>query len=268
MIEKTEAIVLRSYPFSETSEVVSWLTPKHGRILTLIKGAKRRKSAFLGQYDLFYTCELVFYLRDPSSVHIARECGPLDSRPALRKNWRAAACASAVCFMSGKAAVTGHSEQEIYDLTKACLDSLARGGPSVPLLFWQELQVARLLGVTPNFQTCVACGIHPSTQDPAYFSTHRGGLICTVCGPRANQNLDELAPAYRAAALRLQSVCRPDSLRTIIFSAEQVLALRHILGKFIGFHTGISTECRNMVVSLLDLYSTPARAGTHYEGEN
>ena len=51
---KSEAICLDIRPWSRTSHVVEWLTP-HGKIRTLVKGAVRPKSAFLGQYDLNYT---------------------------------------------------------------------------------------------------------------------------------------------------------------------------------------------------------------------
>lgn len=265
MIEKTEALVLRTYPFSETSQVVSWLTPGHGRLLTLIKGAKRPRSAFLGQYDLFYTCELVFSMKDPSGVHIARECSPLNGRSALRENWRSAVCASAVCFLSARVATMGRSEPDLYALTTLCLDSLVRSGPSVPLLFWHELQVARLLGIAPNFQTCVACGARPEARDPVAFAAQRGGLICAGCRPRTGGNADEITPDCRAALSRLQSVHRLDSLRTIVFTSEQLLAFCRILGKFIGFHTGITMECRNMVVKLMELHSSVVRVGRQQE---
>ena len=48
---KTEAICLDIRPWSRTSHVVSWLTPM-GKVSTVVKGAVRAKSQFLGQYDL------------------------------------------------------------------------------------------------------------------------------------------------------------------------------------------------------------------------
>ena len=75
MMEKTKAIVLRITPYSKTSQIVSWITPDHGRLTTLVKGACRPKSAFLGQYDLFYTCEVIFYKNDRHTVHIMKEQG-------------------------------------------------------------------------------------------------------------------------------------------------------------------------------------------------
>lgn len=89
---KCEAICLDVRPWSRTSHVVAWLTP-HGRIVTLVKGAVRPKSAFLGQYDLNYTCELVYYARSRGDLHALRECAPICLRAELRGDYRALALA-------------------------------------------------------------------------------------------------------------------------------------------------------------------------------
>ena len=96
-ILRTEAIALRVSPFSRTSHVVTWLSPEHGRLATVVKGACRPKSAFLGQYDLFATCELLFYRRDHDGAHAIRECSPLEPRDELRDDWRRVTTASYLC---------------------------------------------------------------------------------------------------------------------------------------------------------------------------
>ena len=73
MILKDDAIVLRIYPFGNTSRSVVWLTRQHGKIVTLAKGSQRPGSALLGQFDLFYTCEVLFYAREQRQVHILKE---------------------------------------------------------------------------------------------------------------------------------------------------------------------------------------------------
>ena len=63
--------------------MVSWLTPDTGVVSTVVKGAVRPKSAFLGQYDLFYECELVYYVRERGDAHAIREVSPLKMREGL-----------------------------------------------------------------------------------------------------------------------------------------------------------------------------------------
>ena len=85
---KTTGIVLDIRPWSRTSHVVTWLTPDRGPVVTLVKGAVRPKSAFLGQYDFFYTCELVYYIRAKGELHAIREAAPLNPREHLRGSFR------------------------------------------------------------------------------------------------------------------------------------------------------------------------------------
>ena len=148
MISKTEALVLRVSPFSTTSQVVTWLTPVHGRIASAVKGAVRPKSRFLGQYDLFYTCELLFYARERNGLHATRECTPLDTRSRLRTDWRAFACASYICDLVLRAGIAGH-QHELYELSVTALDSLCTHGAKPPFLFWFELQFLATLGLAP-----------------------------------------------------------------------------------------------------------------------
>ena len=86
-IIKTQGIVLAIRPWSQTSHVVTWLTPDHGPVTTLVKGAVRAKSAFLGQYDLFYRCDLLYYARASGDLHALREVTPRNLRERLRGDW-------------------------------------------------------------------------------------------------------------------------------------------------------------------------------------
>ena len=59
----SRATCLSIVPWSRTSHVVVWLTPA-GKVTTVAKGAVRPKSWLLGQYDLNYTCDILYYARE------------------------------------------------------------------------------------------------------------------------------------------------------------------------------------------------------------
>ena len=109
-IIKTDGIVLAIHPWSRTSHIVTWLTPDHGCVTTLVKGAVRPKSAFLGQYDLFYTCDLLYYARARGDLHALRETTPRNLREGLRGLWR-------------ETAVAGYAAGLVKDLVPANGDS-------------------------------------------------------------------------------------------------------------------------------------------------
>ena len=85
------AIVLRLHPFGNTSRIVFWLSAEHGKLATLAKGSQRPGSLLLGQFDLFYTCEILFYAKEQRNLHVLKECFPLEPRPGFRHDWRACA---------------------------------------------------------------------------------------------------------------------------------------------------------------------------------
>ena len=154
---KTEAICLDIRPWSRTSHIVSWLTPM-GKVSTVVKGAVRAKSQFLGQYDLNYTCDIVYYARAKGELHVLREAVPVEMREELREDYRKLALAGYMRRLVAELAPMGEECREWYEELGRRLDfcaSLTSGKDSAsPLLesmLGFELEVLRLAGVAPDF---------------------------------------------------------------------------------------------------------------------
>ena len=144
---RTEAICLSIRPWSQTSHVVAWLTPS-GKVSTVVKGAVRPKSQFLGQYDLNYTCDILYYARTKGELHALRECVPLEMREELRDDYRKLALAGYMRRLVAELAPQGEECRAWYELLLASLSSLV---PRVNALIRFELAVLRLAGVAPDF---------------------------------------------------------------------------------------------------------------------
>ena len=146
--EKSEAICLAIRPWSRTSHVVSWLTPRV-KIATVVKGAVRPKSVFLGQYDLNYTREIVYYARAKGELHALREASPLAMRERLRGDYRALALADYYRRLVGELAPTGQECVNWYRLLTVSLDGMTASFVRDLLVF--ELGVLKLAGLSPDF---------------------------------------------------------------------------------------------------------------------
>ena len=121
---RTHGICIAIHPWSRTSHVVAWLTPA-GRVTTIVKGAVRPKSAFLGQYDLNYTCEIVYYARAKGDLHALRECSPCERRDSLRGDFRALVLADYFRRLAGDLASVGPESEEWFAQLAGALDLLA-----------------------------------------------------------------------------------------------------------------------------------------------
>ena len=149
---KSEAICLSVRPWSQTSHVVAWLTPR-GKVGTVVKGAVRPKSFFLGQYDLNYTCEILYYGRARGDLHALRDGVPLSRRDDLRADYRALVLAGYFRRLAADYAPTGPDCGAWYGLLSDALDALAGGGaPDVGRLLRFELDALHLLGLAPEIE--------------------------------------------------------------------------------------------------------------------
>lgn len=144
---RTEAICLDIRPWSRTSHVVSWLTPG-GKVSTVVKGAVRSKSQFLGQYDLNYTCNILYYARAKGELHALRECAPVEMREGLRCDYRKLALAGYMRRLVAELAPTGEECRAWYELLGRTLEDM-RPKPGDLVRF--ELEVLKLSGLAPDF---------------------------------------------------------------------------------------------------------------------
>ena len=153
---KSEAICLDIRPWSRTSHVVSWLTPM-GKVATVVKGAVRAKSQFLGQYDLNYTCDILYYARAKGELHALREAVPLEMREELRGDYRKLALAGYMRRLVAELAPMGEECRAWYEELEKRLDLcklIGRGedaASTCSLLLQFELEVLKLAGLKPDF---------------------------------------------------------------------------------------------------------------------
>lgn len=143
----TAAIVIRLTRLTETSLIVHWFTEAHGLVKTVAKGARRSKSPFSGQIDLFFGGEITFSRVRQGDLHSLREVAIRDWREGLRLHYNSTLLAAYCCQLMESAVEPEHSEPGFYDLLKRALDHLGSTPPSLRALRHFESELARLLGV-------------------------------------------------------------------------------------------------------------------------
>lgn len=237
MIIKTTGVVLRLDPFSKTSQVITWLTPDHGRVATLAKGAKRPKNNLLGQYDCFYTCELLFYQTHHSALHILKECTPLADREGFRGDWRATLSASYICDLLNRLSPPGAACPALFNWAETILDFLASSGTGDAVLNWAELKLLKLLGMAPKLSGCLTCGATSWPEDrPALFSIPRGGLLCRTCRSERDSLTLSLPHDVLAMLKGWENTSTPLMAKRTARTPTQAHTASKLLGAFIHYH--------------------------------
>ena len=152
MDERATGLVLRTYPLTESSLIVHWLTREQGRIGTVAKGARRAKSAFRGKLDLFFAAEFLFVRSRRSELHTLKELRVVDTHSRLREelSWLRRAAYGAALIE--QATEVDSPLPEVFELFSRFLDAIPGALSLVPVLAF-EVKLLDLLGLGPDVKT-------------------------------------------------------------------------------------------------------------------
>ncbi len=142
--EQTDALILRVYPWSETSCVVSLYTRNYGKTSVLAKGAWRARSPFEGALDLLSTCRVVFIPKPGDALGLLTEAKlQRRFRPASRELIRLY-CGYYVSESLDRLTEKDQAQPELYELASSTLEALSmkEKEPRAIVLRW-ELQLLR-----------------------------------------------------------------------------------------------------------------------------
>lgn len=243
MILKDLAIALRIHPFGNTSRIVVWLSQTHGKLATLVKGSQRERSSFLGQYDLFYTCELLFYAREQRNLHILKECYPVDARASLRNDWRACAVASYAAGVLDRAMPFGPAPAGLHALLADTLDRLAARTPGPAFLPRFELRLLQQLGMAPGWDACTKCRADLRQGAPVRLDAAHGAALCEACA--AGRGAAVSGPALQALR-QMRDGHPPPALPERVFRE-----VRTLLGGLLEHHADLSGRAREIAFQVL-----------------
>jgi len=144
--ETTEAILLRRVRFGESSYVLVWLSPDHGKIRTAARGTARRDSKLRGRLDLFYHAEVQFAAGRKSDLHALRELRLLETWEGLRGNYARLLAASYFAELSDLLSEPAHAAPGLFDLLRRAFAHLCDHDPSHRSVEFFESEACRVLG--------------------------------------------------------------------------------------------------------------------------
>lgn len=144
--------MIRVTRLTETSLIVHWFTQAHGLVKTVAKGARRAKSPFNGQIDLFFGGEITFNRSRVSDLHTLREVAVRHWREGLRRNYTTTLLAAYCCQLLEMAVEPEYPDPDLHDLLRRALDHLDVTDPGIRALRHFESELARILGISHGRQ--------------------------------------------------------------------------------------------------------------------
>jgi DNA repair protein RecO (recombination protein O) len=180
----TQAIVLQSFPYSETSKIVRLLTPALGVCSAIAKGAQRPKSRFGGLLDSFTEGEAQLFYKEGRDLHTLSGFDLLRSRQALGRDLVAFAGASLIAELVLRFA-TSEAQPTLHRLVSTALTRIETADAALlrEVVIADAWLIVSLLGFRPQTDACVSCGQTIPEGRVARFDVEGGGVACEGCRP-------------------------------------------------------------------------------------
>jgi len=227
----TEAIVLHSFDYLESSRILKLVTREAGVRSVLARGARRSKARFGSALDL--------YAEGTAELHtkIGRELDTLSAfdvtraRPQLAAQLSRFTGASAIAELALRF-TSEAADPGLFDAIKSALDDIgaAAADRARDATIESAWRVVSEFGLAPTIDNCAEChaAIDPAT--PAIFSHPAGGALCSRCGHLARSA--RTLPAAARGALRdwLAGTSHP------LTDASEARAHQRLLREFLREH--------------------------------
>lgn len=224
----TDAIILQSFAYSETSKILRVLTPRHGVVSVIARGALRPRSRYGGILEPF--------TRGAASIHFkpTRELQSLSgfemtrSGHALGRDLVRFAAASLLCELVLRT-TESDAEPAVFQTLERALERLEVASPDAvesEALAQGWLLVGRL-GYAPVLTSCISCGRSMGDDEDGSFDHAGGGVRCMRCAG-ASRGGKALPAAARQALIRL---CRGEAV-----PLARTGAYWRLFASFLGHH--------------------------------
>lgn len=249
-LQKTLAIVLKTYDWSESSRTISFFSKSYGQIYLIDKGGKSIKSK-RGRVVPFSELELTFY-------ESKKETGGYISDVELIRMFSLSgdgslgrlAYASAACELLQLLLPKEEPLDDLYDYTISLIEKIDKAKkqalPSLFLSFY--LRLLSKLGYHPSLSYCISCSREVSSFIKAgqrvSFSPERGGIICPSCQITGEYYIGLPYDGF-AAMVQLQTASLGEAEKLTLGFNETSLMLDALV-KFLEYQADVSSKIKSL----------------------
>lgn len=177
-LEETEGVVIRGIDFSESSRIVTFLTPQRGRVVCMAKGIRRPKSALGPLLDNMNRVELQLYWKESRSIQILSDVALLDSHGPIKKDLDKLTTAALPIEIASRTAHDNEPSEALYaTLVNGLHDLTTWEGDALTHACWLSLHLLAAGGFAPALDRCSLTGRTDLGSRPGF--TYSCGVVAT-----------------------------------------------------------------------------------------
>jgi DNA repair protein RecO (recombination protein O) len=148
MITKTEAIVLKTVDYSESSIIATLFTRKHGTIAVIAKGARKPKNKFSAYLVVGQVLEVVYYMKSTRSVQTLSDASYYIKLGSLRIDIEKMALTMSTMEFIRQVIHDNEVNTELFDFILKLLEWLDKQETVAKIIFpYIQLRVLEYVGI-------------------------------------------------------------------------------------------------------------------------
>jgi DNA repair protein RecO (recombination protein O) len=181
-IIKCRGFILKTFPFKESSLIVSVLSDRLGKIKLMVKGVRRPRSRICGAMEPFNLDEIIFHKREFKEMYNLSDAAVIDSFEDIRKDPRKVNAALVLCEFYEKTLPAEEMDGQAFCLLLVFLKKLCSVNESTirSVVISHLLRAFSGAGVMPHLEDCVRCnGAVGGNNRKVDFSVASGGVVCS-----------------------------------------------------------------------------------------
>lgn len=187
MITKTEAIVLRTVDYGESSLIATLFTRTHGKIAVIARGARKPKSKFAAFLVTGQLLEVVYYMKNTRSVQTLSDASYIVKMNELRTNLQKMAVMITTLELASQVIHENEVNEPVFDFLKKMLSWLNdRESVSKNIFPYIQIRLAQLLGIglQPEVKQKQSVNRFLNIQSGTLSDVQEGGDVVMLTEPQ------------------------------------------------------------------------------------
>ena len=232
MILKSEAIVLKSFDFRETSRIATFFTKDYGKVKGVLKGIRKDPRKFGSSVDRFTVNDIVYYHYSRSDLHLISHCDLKAFFFPVRQDYKRTVAANYALELVDAIVPVEQANVKVYELLLDFLKTLETIKDLNKLVHIFQIKILLHSGFRPHLDSCVKC--EKKIRKRARFSHKLGGLICDSC-PTNETNFTLISQGTVLSILHIEQSSWAHALK-LGLTKSVTQELKYTLNNFLVYH--------------------------------
>lgn len=176
---KTQAFVIKSINWSDTSKIVSLYSREKGRVDVIAKGVKRKNHPQSANFEALNHLETIIYFSDNRELQNIGETSLINSFHQIRLDLEKTAIGLAMLELIDIFFQESDTDVIFFDFLLTQFGTLEKSTNHLVVFWYFILKLSSYLGFKPHFEKCNSCG-NVKSED-YFFQKTSGSVFCKDC---------------------------------------------------------------------------------------